>query len=139
MKTKIKILIVSVVSVLIMACATGPIKLPERYNFENKLEEVNKIYQFKIKGWQSVDYQSLIIETNVNDYYLLVLQRPAPSLPFSEAIGITLTVDHVRPGFDNVIVSDSAGTESYIISKIYKFKDHKQALEIKEQIKKSKS
>ena len=139
MKTIIKLIIISVLSVFVMACATGPIKLPDKYNFDNKLEEVKEVYKFRIDSWESIDYQSLILKTNVSDYYLFVLQRPASSLPFSEAIGLTVTVNTVKSGFDDVIVADSAGIESYSIEKIYKLKDREQATEIKKKLKKTRS
>ena len=119
MKANIKLIIVSVLSVMVMACATGPIKLPEKYNLDNKLEEVEEIYGFRIDSWQSIDYQSLILKADVNDYYLIILRRPALSLPFSEAIGLTMTVSKLTSGFDNIIVADSYNSESYIIEKIY--------------------
>jgi hypothetical protein len=134
MKTNMKLIIISILSAFVMACATGPVKLPDKYNFDNKLEEAKEIYNYRIDSWESVDHQSLILRTNVNDYYLFVLQRPAPNLPFSEAIGLTVTIDKVMSGFDDVVVADSAGIESYIIEKIYKLKDKQQAGEIKKQI-----
>jgi hypothetical protein len=139
MKTKIKLIIISILSVSVMACATGPIKLPDKYNFDNKLEEVTEIYRFRIDSWESIDYQSLILKTNVSDYYLFVLQRPASSLPFSEAIGLSVTVNRVRSGFDDVIVTDSYSSESYIIEKIYKLKDREQATEIKAKLRKTRT
>jgi hypothetical protein len=122
---------------MLTACATGPIKLPEKYNLENELEEVKEIYSFRIDSWQSIDYQSLILKTNVSDYYLIILRRPAPALPFSESIALNLTIHKVMSGFDDIVVVDSTGAESYIIEKIYKLKDRQQALEIKEQLKKA--
>lgn len=139
MKANIKLIIIAILSVLVMACATGPIKLPDKYNFDNKLEEVEEIYSFRIDSWMSVDYQSLILKANVGDYYLIVLQRPAVSLPFSEAIGLTLTINKLQSGFDEIIVVDSFGSESYIIEKIYKLKDRQHASEIKRQLRKIRS
>jgi hypothetical protein len=116
------------------ACATMPVTLAEKYNLDNELEEATEIYNFQIKSWEPIDNQSLIFRANVNDYYLIILQRPALSLPFSENIGVTLTVDKVKPGYDNVVVKDSAGIESYIIHKIYKLKDRQQVKEIKKRL-----
>lgn len=137
MKIIINLIVISILSALIMACATGPIKLPEKYNLDNKLEEVKEIYSFRIDSWESIDCQSLILNFSVNDNYLIVLQRPALNLPFSEAIGLTMTVSKLMSGFDHIIVADSYGTESYIIEKIYKLKDRDQVVEIKEQLKKT--
>ena len=139
MKKNKKLIIISFLSALVMACATGPIKLPEKYNFDNKLEEVKEIYSFRINSWTSIDYQSLILKANVGDYYLVILRRPAHGLPFSQAIGLKMTVSNLTSGFDNIIVADSFGSESYIIEKIYKLKDREQAHEIRKQLIKNRS
>lgn len=134
MKTLIKFIIISIVSLMIAACATTPFKVAKKYNLGDELTEVSAINSFKLAGWESIDYQSLIIRTKVNGYYLIVLQRPAPTLPFSEEIAVTLTVDKLRAGFDDIVVSDSSGSDSYTIYKIYKLKDREQASEIKKRL-----
>lgn len=135
MKAITKFTGILIISFLALACATTPFKVEDKYNFDNELTETTDIYSFRINGWQSIDYQSLIIETNVKDYYLLILNRPALELPFAESIGITLTADRLKSGFDQIIVADFSGTESYYIHKIYKLKDHEQATEIKKRLK----
>lgn len=137
MKAITKLIGILLVSLLAMACATGPFKVEDKYNFDNELKETTDIYSFRIDSWQSIDYQSLIIKTNIKDYYLLILNRPAFELPFSERIGITLTADRLKSGFDQIVVADFSGTESYFIHKIYKLKDREQATEIKKRLKKS--
>ncbi|MBN2418758.1 MAG: hypothetical protein JXL81_05190 [Deltaproteobacteria bacterium] len=122
------------ISLLVTACATTPFKVAEKYDLDNELQQATEIISYRIDGWESVDNQSLIIQTNVNDYYLVVLDRPATSLPFSESIGITLTADRVKPGYENIIVADSYGVESYIIHRLYRLKDRDQATEIKKRI-----
>lgn len=120
---------------LVSACATVPYKLAEKYNFDNKLQVAEGIPNFRVDSWQSIDYQSLIVRTYTNHYYLIVLDQPAPQLPTSEDVGITISVDMVRSGFDNLIVEGSNGnTHSYIIQKIYKLKDQAQANQIREQL-----
>ena len=135
MKAMTKLILIFIISLMATACATTPVTMPEKYNFDNELVEATEIYNFRIKSFEPIDYQSLIFQTDVNDYYLIILQRPARGLPFSESIGVTLTVDKVKPGYDNVVIKDSAGIESYIIQKIYKLKDHQQAIEIKKRLK----
>jgi len=137
MKAITKLILISIMMLLVMGCATTPYKLAEKYNFDSELEEVREIWNFRINSWESIDYQSLILRTDVNGYYLLVLQRPALNLPFSEDIGITLTIDRVWSRYDNIVVADSLGVESYIIEKIYKLKDNKQAKEIRERLNKT--
>jgi hypothetical protein len=134
MKAITKLAFIFTMSLLTMACATVPANRAERYNFDDELMKVNQIYKFRLKSWQKVDNQSLIVRTDVNDYYLFVLHRPSASLAFSENIGITDSADKIKPGYDNVIVKDSGGRESFIIQKIYKFKDRKQAMEIKKRL-----
>ena len=119
---------------MVAACATTPANMA-KYDFGDELTEATAISNFRIKSWESIDYQSLIIITNINDYYLLILQRPTRSLPFSEDIGITITADRARPGYNNIVVADSAGVESYIIQKMYKLKGRDQAREIKKRLK----
>jgi hypothetical protein len=135
MKAITKLISIFIISLVATACATTPVTLPEKYSLDNELVEATEIYNFRINSWEPVDNQSLIFRTDVNDYYLIILQQPALSLPFSENIGVTLTVDKVKPGYDNVVIKDSAGIQSYIIHKIYKLKDQQQAIEIKKRLK----
>jgi hypothetical protein len=134
MKAITKLAFISTISLVTMACATMPANRAERYNFDDELVKVDQIYKFRLKGWEKVDNQSLIVQTDVNDYYLFILHRPSPSLVFSENIGITDSVDKIKPGYDNVVVEDSGGRESFIIQKIYKLKDREQALEIRKRL-----
>ncbi|MBN1907642.1 MAG: hypothetical protein JW927_21365, partial [Deltaproteobacteria bacterium] len=100
---------------LVSACASMQIVLPEKYNLNDKLEEVTEIQDLRIGGgrapsftefkesedfdfepapdviarrdtftlseadnhWIKVDNQSLILRNGPDEYYLLVLQRPA--------------------------------------------------------------
>ncbi|NLA74537.1 MAG: hypothetical protein GX846_03525 [Deltaproteobacteria bacterium] len=123
------------VSLLLTACATTPFKVADRYNFDNELKEAKEISSLRIKSWESIDVQSLIIENDLKDYYLLILNRPAPALPSAESIGVTRTVNKIKKGFDNIVVPDSSGTESYIIHNIYKLESRDQATEIKNRLK----
>ena len=134
MKAITKFIGLLLVSLLAMACATGPLKVPEKYNFDNELEAATDIYNFRIDSWEDIDYQSLIITVNINDYYLLILQRPALDLLSAESIGITHIADKVKSGFDQIVVATSTGTESYVIHKMYKLNGREHATEIKKQL-----
>ena len=134
MKVITKLFGILIISLLATACATAPFKVPDKYNFDNELQEQKEIDNFRIDSWEKIDHQSLLIITNINDYYLIILDNPAPSLPYSEQIGVTATVNRVKSGYENIIVYDSSGTESYIIHKIYKLKDREQAMEIKKRL-----
>jgi hypothetical protein len=124
-------------SLILASCATTPVKMPDKYNLDNVLKEATDITSFRIDSWESIDNQSLIIETDFHNYYLVILHYPAPGLPFAQSIGITGTVHKVAKGFDSIIVTDSGNSEPYIIYKIYKLDSRKQATEIKNRLKKS--
>ena len=134
MKAITKFTGILLVSLLVMACATTSLKVPEKYNFDNELTAVTEISNYQIDSWESIDNQSLIIGTNVNDYYLIILDYPALDLPSKETIGITLSADRVKTGFEKIIVADSHGIESYVIHKMYKLKDRTQVTEIKKRL-----
>lgn len=136
MKTITKFTGILIVSLLAVSCATAPVKVvPDKYNFDNELQEQKEVSNLHIKSWESIDNQSLILVTNINDYYLVILQRNAISLPFAESVGITVTLDRVKSGLDRIIVADSTGTESYIIHKMYKLTGEEQKKEIKKRLK----
>ena len=135
MKAIIKFKGILLVSLFALACATAPFKVQEKYNFDNKLQEATDISNFRIDSWEPIDHQSLVIKTDINNYYLVILDRPAIALPSSENIGVTITVDKIRPGFDQIIVADKNSSESYTIYKIYKLDGRKQATEIKKNLK----
>jgi hypothetical protein len=137
MKKIIKYVGLVLITLVFSACATTPFKVADKYNLDNELEEVKGITSFRIDSWESIDLQSLILNADINNYYLVILNRPARSLPFSESIGITVSVDRVRKGLDNIVVKDSSGSEYYIIHKIYKLESREQANEIKNRLKKS--
>ena len=129
----------SIFVLLIMAvsCATTPHTIPEKYNLDNELEAVDRIYAPTISGWKKVDIQSVILRANVTDYYLLVLSRPMYTMITNLSIRISSTGSDITPGFSRIFVGDSVGTEDYFIEKIYKLKGKEQAKEIRERLRKS--
>ncbi|MGD9160571.1 MAG: DUF6491 family protein [Desulfobacteraceae bacterium] len=134
MKAITKLTGILLISLLATACATTPFKVADKYILDNELSEATDITNFRLDSWESIDSQSLILRTDINNYYLIVLDRLALNLPYAENIGITSTTGMVKNGFDSIIVSDSYGTESYTIHKIYKLKDREQATEIKKRL-----
>ena len=77
-------------ALLMSSCATGGIELPEKYNLDNQLESVSYISKYQgYIGWEMVDRQSFVLQTSPSDYYLIVLQIPAPDLPFTMASSLT--------------------------------------------------
>ena len=138
MKKIIKYAGIILVSLFLASCATTPLKVVDKYNFDNELKEETDINSFRLDSWEAIDYQSLILKTNLkNDYYLVILQRPALNLPYAERVGISDTGNRITKGFDNIIVEDSNGSESYMIKKMYKLDNRKQAMEIKKKLRKS--
>lgn len=134
MQTIKQIAIVFLISLMAAACATSPVTLAEKYNLDGELEEATEIYKFRLMSWETIDNQSLIVQTGPSEYYLIVLRRSSPNLVFSESIGISDTGNMVRSGYDRVIVEESGSLEPYVIQKIYKLKDREQANEIKEKL-----
>ena len=129
----------SIFVLLIMAvsCATTPHTIPEKYNLDNELEAVDRIYAPTISSWKKVDTQSVILGANVTDYYLLVLSRPMYTRITNLSIGISSTGSDITPGFSRIFVGDSVSTEDYFIEKIYKLKGKEQAKEIRERLRES--
>ena len=129
-------IICTCITLLISSCATGRIELPEKYVMDNQLESVSYISKYQgYSGWDMVDRQSFILQTGPGDYYLIVLQIPAPDLPFSESISISSSGSMVRAGMDTVtVLGQSSNGLPYKIEKIYSFEGREQVQTIKEQI-----
>jgi hypothetical protein len=135
MRTFVKIFIVFITSLLISSCAGGMIQLPQKYALDGQLEQVTSIYKSGIMDWETVDNQSLIIETGPSNYYLLVLKIPSPELVFRNRIRISSTGSMIRSGLDEVIIFDSAHMKSsYPIDRIYRIKGSEQMRAIRDQL-----
>ena len=134
MKLIIKVSSILVLLIMVVSCATTPRALPEKYNLDDELEAVDQIYTFSVSSWEEVDIQSVILRANVSDYYLLVLRRPMDTRITTLSIGISNAVSSITPGFDRIYVKDLAGTQHYVIEKIYKLEGKEQAKEIKERL-----
>jgi len=137
MKEMIKVFSVFVFIMMLASCATTPGAIPDKYNLDNELEEVNQIYTFTVSSWEEVDIQSVILRANVSDYYLLALDRPMDSRITDLTIGISSTVSSITSGFDKINVEHPWGRQYYVIDKIYKLKGKEQAKEIKERLRKN--
>lgn len=120
---------------MLSACAGGPINLAEKYkDLDNQLEQVSEIYRFKLMSWETVDNQSLILQTSPGSFYLILLRRPAHDLLFTETIAVSNTGDMVKSGYDRVTVFGTSQTEDYVIHKIFKLKDRETATQIRDQL-----
>jgi hypothetical protein len=104
--------------------------IPEKYNLDDRLTRVDGMPNTNIMGWETIDNQSLVIQTSPKRFYLIVLSSPAYELPFTETIGVTGLNLSVRPGFDSVIVYGTVRTDRYIINRIYKLENRVQVREI---------
>lgn len=133
MKTLKQLAVILALLFLVSACATAPIA--GKYDLDNQLEPVSEILRYNLMGWNAIDSQSFVLQTAPNQFYLIVLTRPADQLMFTETIGITHTGSNVKPGYDKVTVYSSPNSEDYVIHKIYKLKDRAEADAIKEQLK----
>jgi len=134
MKTIKKLTGISTVLLIALLCAAAWAEMPAKYNLDNQLEKVTEISKYNFMSWEKVDRQSFVLQTSPSDYYLIVLSSPSDKLLFTETIKIPDTNAMVKPGYNNVIVQGSGFKETYIINKIYKFKDSKQVKEIKDQL-----
>ncbi len=118
---------------LIVSCATTLPPVPEKYNFDNKLEKVERIVTFKEPTWEKLDTQSIILKAAFNEYYLLILQRPISNVHLN--IGIPGTGSTITAGHDRVVVTENTGPLFYKIERIYRLKDKEQREEIRELLK----
>lgn len=82
--------------------------------------------------WIKVDDQSLIIRNSPNEYYLMVLHRPAPNLMFVDNISIISPTSVIRAGLDLIQIQDNM---NYIIERIYKIDSNEKVYAIRNQLK----
>ena len=115
-------------------CSAESAELPAKYNLDNQLQKISEISKYNFMSWETIDNQSFVLQTSPSDYYLIVLSSPSDKLIFAETIKIPDTNAMVKPGYNNVIVQGSGSTDTYIINRIYKFKDYPQVKTIREQI-----
>ena len=88
-----------------------------------------------LSHWIAVDQQSLIIQPGPREYYLLVLQIPAPELLFSEDISIYSMGNVIKAGADSVQFPDHNVNLRYPIIRIYKIDSPEQMRAIRDQLK----
>lgn len=134
MKMMIKVLSVFMFLFMIGSCATTttPPTIPEKYNLDDELERVDRIFTISNTRWQEVDDQSIILRVNWSDYYLVVLRRPIDTWYTNPSIRIASTATSITAGTDRVFVTQSADRQGYIIERIYRLEGREQAEEIKE-------
>lgn len=119
---------------LVSSCSRGPSAIPAKYNLDDQLEEVRCVHKCDSMDWDRVDNQSFILQTSQNKYYLVVLDRKSTSS--SLVINNNYTNDNsiIWPGFENITMNNKGHEETYLITKIYRFKDPQQVDEIRIQL-----
>lgn len=96
MKAIMKVTPIFALFILVVSCATTPHILPEKYNLDDSLKAVRQISVFKISDYENVDNQSIILETDRNNYYLLVLSKPIEIKYSNLSLDISSTVSKDR-------------------------------------------
>ena len=64
MKAIIKLFCILLVSLFAIACATIPVKMADKYNFDYIFPQVEELRDFRIDSWNEIDNQSLILRAN---------------------------------------------------------------------------
>ena len=141
MKMMIKGSSVFVLLIIVLSCATTPRAIPEKYNLDNELEAVDRVYAPNNSSWDRVDNQSVILRTNVTDNYLLVLSRPMYGrmhiiiTEYSQGISHNGEGYNITPGVNWISAKSATGIiDDYIIEKIYKLEGQEQARKIIEHL-----
>lgn len=152
MRSIIKIIIVSILILMLAACAGSPIQIPDKYLLDGQLQRVDEIADLRAgrprpafsdfletfedpltviarrdtvtldeteNEWIKVDDQSFIIRAVKNEYYLLVLDRPAINLMTTNTITFQLLANALRAKADYINLDNTW----YSIERIYKIKN----------------
>lgn len=70
-----------------------------------ELEQVDHVRAFsRIRGWNALDRDSLLIWVSPQQPYLVELSRPSPGMRFANAIGVTEFAGRIHSRFDTVWV-----------------------------------
>ena len=120
---------------ILSGCSTTPFTIDSKYRF-SEFETVSSITNYRISGWQSIDSQSLIIETGPSTYYLVILSHKLRDMNFSEAISMTSTGTQIQAKFDCVQVQSTKCLASVAspIDTIYKLTDKTSVEYVKKRI-----
>lgn len=110
MRVLMKWLIASLLTAALLGCATtgeSPLTVYQQLD-ERDLriaEPVERIYNYRISGWNYLDPEHLILLDGVNRKYLVTLVRPCYGLQTNEVIAHTTTVSTLTT-FDKFLVRD---------------------------------
>jgi hypothetical protein len=120
MKVMIEASSVLVLLAMLVSCATTPRVLPEKYNLDDYLEEVNQISASRDMNCENrdincenVDNQSIMLTINWTDYYLLVLRRPIDANYSLVSINIDNTASKDRAYSTESIISEARDSSKH--------------------------
>jgi hypothetical protein len=107
MKPMMKTLLAVVPVLILAACAGSQEELTLAQKLEQKHyrlgEPVERIRDYRVSGWNSVDDEHLIIHAGPSESYLLTLRTPCHNLRSAEHIAFSTTVGSLTR-LDKVIV-----------------------------------
>ena len=122
--TIVKKMILVVTCTWLVACATNADKPSVEQILQEKGfvkgESVDRVYQFRINGWQALDEQNLILEAGVNDHYLITLRSFCLNLEQAFSIGVSSRMSSVEKSDQIIVQQVGGGRESCNIDEIYK-------------------
>lgn len=67
-------------------------------------EPVERVRSFRMRGWQPIGEQSLVLENRLNEWYLIEVAGPCQGLRFVQTIGVETTLSSLQARFDSIIV-----------------------------------
>ena len=123
MKWSLRFIGICAIMLTISACATTSMTDPEKYNLDGQLEAVSMIDSFSMSGWNRVDMQSFVLQSGSSDFYLVVLNVPSYELSFAESISVNASGSMVRAGNSSVTVYSENGQNTFLIDRMYKFRN----------------
>lgn len=108
-----RITLITSAAMIVGACTTAP---AERVSVEQKLgekdyrivEEIDRIQDYRIHGWNYIDDHHVIFQGGPSDYYLLTFNQPCLNLRGASTIAFSTTLGRVTT-FDKVLVRDRTG------------------------------
>ena len=109
---RVKIVYTLLISTLaLMACAGAqqePLTLEQKLAEKNYQlgEPVEKIYDYRLDGWNYLDREHVIMHTGPSGHYLVSLRNPCVNLLGAEVIAFTTTVGHLTR-YDKLLVKDT--------------------------------
>lgn len=107
---------------LLVSCANTPQKPRANYNefiAQNELKQVNRITQFRMTRWQSLDDSFFIINASRNRNYLIEVMGFCPDLKYGHTLRLVQSMSSsLQSKFDSVIV-DSDPDQKCTIKNIY--------------------